>query len=108
MKDTLFKFVTIQPLNHHPIIPWVLAFIWLVLVLNCFISIRQQPFSVQARAGWLLAILLIPIVGMTAYLFYCLLYADYAFLKFVMGPPKRPEMSNAPLLRLPANSKRPE
>jgi len=108
MKDTLIQFITIQPLNQHPIIPWVLVFIWLALVLNCFASLRQQPMTMQARLGWLLAIICIPILGMIAYLFYCLVYADYAFLKFVLGPPKRPHMSTAPLLRLPANSKKTE
>ncbi len=108
MRDTLIQFITIQPLNYHPIIPWVLVFIWLALVLNCFASLRQQSLTLKARLGWLLVIVFIPVLGMTAYLLYCLVNADYAFLKFVLGPPKRPDMTTAPLLRLPANSKRAE
>lgn len=108
MRDILIQFVTIHPLNHHPLIPWVLVGIWLVMLGNCFASLRQQPIEPARRFVWLMIILLIPILGMLAYLIYCLFKADYSFMKFVMGPPKSAEVTHNPPLRLPAKGGRAE
>jgi hypothetical protein len=89
MRETLIRFLTINPLNEHPLVYWGLGLVWLILILNCVASLRQQEISLTARWLWFLAILLLPIVGMGLYLLRCVVTADYAFLKFVMGPPKK-------------------
>jgi apolipoprotein N-acyltransferase len=88
MKEIFFRFITIHPMNDHPILGWALGVIWLVMVANCVASIRQQPIEIRSRLMWMLIVALVPIFGMAAYLGYCLLKADYSFLKFILGPPK--------------------
>jgi len=89
MRETVIRFFTIDPLNQHPLIYWGLALVWLVLVCNCIASLRIQPISVAARWLWVILIIALPIVGMAFYLIRCLFKADYAFLKFIMGPPAK-------------------
>lgn len=101
MKEVLIRFITIHPMNDHPILGWAMALVWLVLVGNCVASIRQQPMEIRSRLMWILLIVFVPIVGMAAYLFYCLLQADYTFLKFILGPPKHIQTANNAHLKLP-------
>lgn len=89
MRDTIIRFLTLDPLNDHPLIYWGMGLVWLALVLNCVGSLRHQTISLTARWIWFFVILLLPIVGMALYLLRCLVKADYSFLKFVMGPPKK-------------------
>lgn len=89
MRDTVFRFFTIDPLNQHPLIYWGLAVVWLVLVGNCIASLKAQPISVAARWLWVILIIALPIIGMALYLLRCLFKADYSFLKFIMGPPAK-------------------
>jgi hypothetical protein len=89
MRDTIIRFLTVNPLNEHPLVYWGLAVVWVVMILNCIASLRQQEMSIPARWLWFLVILLLPILGMALYLIRCLMTADYSFLKFVMGPPKK-------------------
>jgi hypothetical protein len=89
MRETVIRFVTIDPLNEHPLIYWGLAIVWMVLVGNCIASLRVQPISVTARWLWVILIVALPIVGMALYLVRCLLKADFSFLKFIMGPPAK-------------------
>ena len=100
MKEVFFRFITIHPMNDHPILGWALAIVWLVLVGNCMASIRVQPIEIKSRLVWMLVVAFVPIVGMAAYLIYCLLKADYAFMKFILGPPK-PQMAANAHLKLP-------
>lgn len=76
-------------MNADPVVLWIMAGIWGVLVINCIASLRFGPLSQRARWFWFVLIVLLPIVGMTLYLLLCLLRADYSFLKFVLGPPKK-------------------
>lgn len=101
MKEILVRFVTIHPMNDHPILGWALGIIWLVMVANCVASIRQQPIEIKSRLVWMLIVVLVPIFGMAAYLGYCLLKADYSFLKFVLGPPKHIQTTSGAKLKLP-------
>ena len=89
MRETLLRFFLVQPLNVHPLVYWGLAVVWIVMILNCAASLRQQPISMAARWTWLILIIALPIAGMALYLLRCLVKADYSFLKFVMGPPKK-------------------
>ncbi len=101
MKEVLIRFITIHPMNDHPILGWAMALVWLVLVGNCVASIRQQPMEIRTRLMWMLLVVFVPIFGMLAYLGYCLLKADYTFLKFVLGPPKHVQAANNAHLKLP-------
>lgn len=89
MRETLFRFFTFEPMNPQPMVLWIMAGIWLLLVVNCITSLRHLTIGVGARWAWLLIIVLLPIVGMTLYLLRCIFRADYSFLKFVLGPPKK-------------------
>jgi hypothetical protein len=89
MRETLFRFLTLEPMNADPKILWVMAGIWVLLIFNCIASLRYGALSQAARWSWFLIIVLLPIVGMTLYLLRCIFRADYSFLKFVLGPPKK-------------------
>lgn len=89
MRETIVRFFLIQPLNHHPLVYWGLLAVWLIMVGNCISSLRSQPMSLAAKWTWFLLIVLIPIIGMFFYLLLCLIKADYTFLKFILGPPKK-------------------
>jgi hypothetical protein len=104
MKEIIIRFVLIHPLNDHPILGWAMGLIWLAMVGNCIASIRQQPISHMARLRWLLTVVLVPLAGMAAYLFYCLLKTDYSFLKFILGPPKRFQTPEKAILSLPTKN----
>ena len=101
MKEIFFRFITIHPLNDHPILGWALGFIWLVMVGNCVASIRQQPMEIRTRLIWMLVVTFVPIFGVLAYLGYCLLKADYGFIKFVLGPPKHIKAAKTTTLKIP-------
>ena len=53
MKEVLIRFITIHPMNDHPILGWAMALVWLVLVGNCVASIRQQPMEIRTRLMWM-------------------------------------------------------
>jgi hypothetical protein len=104
MRETLLRFITIQPLNDHDIIPWAIALVWLALILNCLASLRQQAITARARLLWVVGIVCAPIIGMAVYLIYCLIKADYSFLKFFLGSPSRLDKQNSARLQLPSNT----
>jgi hypothetical protein len=104
MRETLLRFITIQPLNNHEVIAWAMSLIWLSLIFNCVASLRQQPITSAARLVWAVGIACVPILGMAAYLAYCLFKADYSFLKFVLGSPNRLDTQNHAKLQLPSNT----
>ncbi len=104
MKDVLVRFLTLQPLNEHPIIPWGLLLTWLALVANCGASIWSQSWSLKTRLVWLFTVFLIPVVGMAAYLSVCLVRADFSFLRFVIGSPKSTKLPQTVTLRLPSKT----
>lgn len=104
MKDVLVRFLTLQPLNEHPIIPWGLLLIWVALVGNCFASIWSQPWGLKTRLVWFFTVLLIPVVGMTVYLSVCLVMADFSFMRFVMVSPKSTKLPQTKTLRLPSKT----
>lgn len=104
MRETLLRFITIQPLNDHDIIPWAMALVWLALILNCLASLRQQAITTRARLFWVVGIVCAPIIGMAVYLTYCLIKADYSFLKFLLGSPSRLDKQNSARLQLPSNT----
>jgi len=89
MRETLVRFFLIQPLNQHPLVYWGILAVWLVMIGNCVASLRRQPMSLAAKWTWFLFIVLLPIIGMFFYLLRCLIKADYTFLKFILGPPKK-------------------
>ncbi len=89
MRETIVRFFLIQPLNEHPLVYWGILTVWLIMIGNCIASLRAQPMSLAAKWTWFLLIVLIPIIGMFFYLLLCLIKADYSFLKFILGPPKK-------------------
>lgn len=80
-----------------------MGLVWLSLVLNCMASIRQQSFTAKAMLVWAAGIVFVPVLGMAAYLTYCLFRADYSFLKFILGSPSRLDMQNHVKPQLPSN-----
>ncbi|MBL9177768.1 MAG: PLDc_N domain-containing protein [Verrucomicrobiaceae bacterium] len=101
MRDTLFRFFTIHPLNDHEIISWAMGLVWLALVLNCLASLKHRDISSRARLIWVAIVVVVPILGMAAYLLFCLVTADYSFLKFFLAPPKQRHHQSHATLKLP-------
>lgn len=95
MRDAIMRFLAINPLNDHPMIYWGMIVVWLVLVLTCFFSIRSLRIGLGARWAWFSLVLCVPVLGMFIYLVWCLIKADYSFLKFILGPPSRAKQALA-------------
>ena len=88
MIQVLIRFLTFNVVSDHPAVYWALAVVWLLLLLAAFSSIRSLPVSFGAKVGWFLVIILLPLVGLAAYAFRCLIRGNWSFLKPVFSPPK--------------------
>ena len=72
----------------------LVALVYLALI----VVLWDRARSTAAIAGLLM------VLGMAAYLTYCLFKADYSFLKFLLGSPNRLDMQNHAKLQLPSNT----
>ncbi len=94
MRETIIRFLLIEPINDHPLVLWGMVVVWLVMIVACVMSLRQQfGMTRAARLGWVLLIVCLPIVGMALYLVRCVFRADYSFMKFIFGPSARVKRS---------------
>lgn len=91
MREIIIRFVQFRPLNEHPMIYAGLGFVWFTLIVVTMFSIRSQTVTPAARWTWLLIIIALPIVGLGAYLIWCLFRVDYPFLTFFAGRPAKVE-----------------
>ena len=87
MRAVVFRFFTFTTVNDHPAVYWGLAAIWLILIVAAFLSLQSQPITVGAKMAWFAAILFLPIVGIATYACWCLVTADWAFLKPIFSKP---------------------
>ena len=87
MREVFNRFITFDALNDHPMIHAGLAIIWVLLLVAAFLSIRSQTFGAVAKWIWFLVILALPILGLAIYAVWCLVRADWSFLKFIFGSP---------------------
>lgn len=101
MTDVLIRFFGIKPLNDHPMIYAGMLVVWLTLVINCLFSIQSLRVTLFMRWLWFALVVLVPILGMLVYLVRCLLVADYSFIKFVVGPPRKAKAALAGKLTRP-------
>lgn len=59
----------------------LLAAVWIVLLVAGVWSIFSRPMSSIAKFVWTIAIFCLPVVGLAAYVFNCLLSADWDLLR---------------------------
>lgn len=81
MLQILINFFTLNALNTPPEVYIGLAAIWALLLAAGVASIILRALSVWTAAGWIVLLLGLPIVGMFVYCVWCMLSADYSFLK---------------------------
>jgi hypothetical protein len=81
MIQLLVNFLNFQALNTPPEVYWALSGIWFLLLLAGVLSVLGRRCAWWAKAFWLLVVVGLPIVGLFLYCLYCLVAADYAFLK---------------------------
>ncbi len=84
MRGVIIRFLQLDVQITHPLIPWVMAGIWFLLIATAFSSLRRQSLSVGARWIWFSVIVFVPILGLFLYTVYCLFKADWSFLKPLM------------------------
>lgn len=81
MRAVIINFLSLNVLNTHPAVYWALAAVWISLCVSAFHSLRSQETSAGSRAVWMGVILFLPILGLAAYSVFCLIKADWGFLK---------------------------
>ncbi len=81
MLQVLINFVTFHALNTPPEVYVGLAIAWLLLLIAGFASVINRSSSMVAKVLWLLVIVGLPIIGLLVYCFWCVVSADFAFLK---------------------------
>jgi energy-coupling factor transporter transmembrane protein EcfT len=60
---------------------FLLAMVWLVLLVAGVWSILSRPISIVSKFAWIVFIFCLPVIGLTVYVFNCLLNADWELLK---------------------------
>lgn len=88
MIQVLIRFLTFNVVSDHPAVYWALAAVWFLLLLAALSSIRSLPVSFGAKVVWFLIIVVLPLVGLAAYAFRCLIRGNWSFLKPIFSPPQ--------------------
>lgn len=60
---------------------WMLVGIWCLLLIAGLWSIYSRSLGPISKVAWTLVIIVLPVIGMTAYTISCLFAADWEFLK---------------------------
>lgn len=81
MLDVVIRFLTFDVVSTHPLIYWVIAGVWVLLLVASFLSLGSLEIESVAKISWGLLILLLPLVGLFFYALRCLIKGDWAFLK---------------------------
>jgi len=81
MRGVITRFFNFDALNVIPEVYTYAIIILVVLVFITWISIYSQQFGLAPKIFWLMTVTYIPIVGIAIYCVFCLLRADYPFLK---------------------------
>lgn len=80
MRTIFDNFLHLQALNVEPVVIWVLAGIYAILLMTSLLSVLMGSRGRLFKLGWSLVILALPFVGMAAYAFACLWMADRSLL----------------------------
>ena len=92
MREALTNFIGLHPQNVIEPLYWLLALGWALFLFTTLQSILSQRMGKIWKAFWILAVVAAPVVGMFAYLVFCLFTADYTFLErfgLSLNRPKR-------------------
>lgn len=81
MLQVLINFATLNALNSPPEVYIGLAAIWVLLLSAGIASVVSRARSAWVAAVWIVFILIVPIAGLFVYCVWCMLSADYSFLK---------------------------
>lgn len=78
MREAAENFFLLKVQNLIDPIYWAIVFAWLGLVVTSLASIWGRAMGSAMKVVWSAIVLLLPLVGLYIYLFYCLFAADYA------------------------------
>lgn len=81
MVQVLINFLSLNALNTPPEVYAALGVIWLILLVAGMASVFSRACSGWLKLLWLLLIVGAPVVGLLVYCVFCLVTADYSFLK---------------------------
>lgn len=88
MIPVVIRFFTFDVISEHPMAYWGLGFVWLLLLISSFSSLRSQPISIPKKLLWFVFIIAVPIVGLACYCVYCLIGGNWSFLKTLFAQPR--------------------
>jgi len=80
MKEVIIRFATLNVQNVISYVYVAIVAVWLTMVLSAMMSLRSQELAFRWKLIWALAIVLLPILGMAAYVIFCLVRAEYPTL----------------------------
>ena len=83
MLQVLINFFTLNALNTPSDVYLGLAAIWVLLLTAGIASVVSRARSAWTAAVWIVLMLGLPIVGMFVYCVWCMMSADYFFLKMI-------------------------
>ncbi|MDF1852678.1 MAG: PLDc N-terminal domain-containing protein [Verrucomicrobiales bacterium] len=81
MIQVIARFLQLEVSTYHFVIPWSIGFLWLVLLGTTFSSLRSLDLEPRRKVFWGMVVLFLPLLGLAAYAFRCLICADWTFLK---------------------------
>lgn len=88
MIQVVIRFLRLDVVSEHPMVYWGLGFVWLLLMITAFSSIRSLGISGLKKWVWFLVVLLFPILGLAIYSIFCLTRGNWTFLKAVFSQPR--------------------
>lgn len=81
MRDLIFRFLQLEVINYHPIIPWGILIVYGFVLVSALSSLRSLLISRRSFWGWGILIVCVPFLGVAAYSIRCLFRSDWSFLK---------------------------
>lgn len=76
------NFIFLKPITINSTILWLMVVVWGGIVITGLWSVfSRAPMATLPRLFWAFAMVALPIGGMFAYCFYCLLTSDWEIIK---------------------------
>lgn len=83
MRSIVIHFLQFEVLNMHPMIYWVMALIYFMVLVSALLSLRSLAMPLGTKLSWFLVILVIPILGLAIYALRCLFKGNWSAFRFL-------------------------
>ena len=99
MRHVISNFIALSPENVSEPVYWAIGVIYLMFIGVSLASVFSKSNSLGSLLAWGLLVIGLPVLGIAAHCFRCLIFADYHYLKqFGIVPMKNRTSPAAPKL----------